>query len=339
MPDGVVQWFDPKRGEGAVVRGGHVFAAAGADVEPVARRSGAHVHFDIRREAGTERAVSVRLRRGRRAYTRQGRFGSPGPEEAGNGGRTQEVHGGAGPLDMEILTRGEVGDAEVAYALERVGSALRRVDEPLLFGRLKLELAPDPARPRPALLQVTVDVNGEVLRAHVDGHDLREAADLLERRVRDKLEHRAQHRKALRTAPGERPAAGPAAEQRPLHRHTTFAVGAITPDEAAFDMDQLGYEFHLYRDLASGHDALLERLPDGSRRLTRLGPLEVDLRAAVSVDLVVAPERPPVLEVEEAVRALDELGIRYLFFEDAGTGRGCVAYRRSDGDDGLVTMP
>ena len=50
MPDGVVQSFDSTSGRGSIVQSGHVYAAKTADLEPVARHPGAHVHFDIRRE-------------------------------------------------------------------------------------------------------------------------------------------------------------------------------------------------------------------------------------------------------------------------------------------------
>ena len=63
MPDGVMQWFDPATGGGAVVRKGRIFSTVAAEVEAGARRAGAHVHFHIRDEAGAQRAVNVRLRR------------------------------------------------------------------------------------------------------------------------------------------------------------------------------------------------------------------------------------------------------------------------------------
>lgn len=197
MPDGVVQWFDPRTGQAAVVRGNQVFAADGADVEPVARHPGAHVHFDIRRQGGARRAVAVTLRRSSRAPRRRGAGAVPTGDAGQAADRPPREE--AGRLDLAVTTRGDVGRDEVDYATARIGAALRRVEAPLLFARLVVELAPDPARARPALLQVSVDVNGEVVRAHVEGHDVREAADLLEGRLRAKLEHRAERRKARRT--------------------------------------------------------------------------------------------------------------------------------------------
>ena len=78
------------------------------------------------------------------------------------------------------------------------GVEFRSKGEPVLFVRLRLTVATDPARERPALAQASVDINGDVLHAHVTGHELREAADLLQRRLLDQLEQRVSHRRARR---------------------------------------------------------------------------------------------------------------------------------------------
>ena len=89
MPDGVMQWFNPVTGDGAVVRGGRVFAAHAPDVETVARRAGAHVHFDIGDEHGAVRAVNVTLRRGAHGSRHHRRAGSL------TGARRPDSKGGA----------------------------------------------------------------------------------------------------------------------------------------------------------------------------------------------------------------------------------------------------
>ena len=314
MPDGVVQWFDPATGDGAVVRGGRVFAAAAIDVETVARRPGAHVHFDVRDDHGAARAVNVTLRRGTRVSPRQGRFGTlvgarrpdtkgsapfahphrelglslashplevarawarclqageadaaismyapdavvhvgdealsgrsrlsgylqassllgapatpeirgeddtvlvtwpplesdrPGPEvrcriahgrlaeqwfgEAAEPAR-MAVAGPSGATPMEVVTHGAVDDGALDYARRRVSDLIDQIDEPVLFVRVKLAVAGDPARERPAIAQATIDIDGDLVRAHVSAHELREAVDLLQRRLHDRLEHRA----------------------------------------------------------------------------------------------------------------------------------------------------
>jgi hypothetical protein len=473
MPDGVVQWIDQASGEAAVVRGGHVYATASTDMEPAARHPGAHVHFDIRRHDGGERAVEVKLHPTSRASHHRHRYGTlagarhpdtkgtapfarahpelPGalashplevarlwvdclqdrdldralalyasdavlhtedgdrigrshlgswleaspmlgtqrdPDIRGEDGlavvswasgldggielrariahgliqeqwvgevpaegRSVEVEGATGPISVAVLTRGLVAEGEVAYAVERVEAVLDRIEAPVLFARLKLGRTGDPARPRPAMAQVALDIDGELVRAHVAGATMREAVDALQRRLLDKLEQRAQHRHDLRTRTG-RPSPGEwrhgdlpteradhfdrPPDEREVVRHKAFALDELTVDEAAFDMAQLDYDFHLFRDLASGQDALLERTGDGTLRLTRLEPTDVEA-GPTAVDLTVADTHPPTLTVAEATDRLDAGGERFVFFANAATGRGNVLYLRYDGHYGLLT--
>lgn len=262
-----------------------------------------------------------------------------------------EIEGGAGLVTMAVTTHGPVDEDAVAYGIARIGAVLGKIEEPVLFARLKLTRAGDPARVRPAIAQVAIDVDGELVRAHVAAHEMEEAADLLQRRLRDKLEHRAQHREALRQRsgtpePGEwrhgdLPTTRPEyfdrpPEERELVRHKTFATDELTPDEAAFDMDQLDYEFHLFRDLASGDDALLRRLPDGTYRMARVQPSTVE-PGATAIALTIDETSPPELTVPEAIERLDADGEPFLFFAERTSQRGNVLYRRYDGHYGLIT--
>ena len=52
MPDGLLQWYDDRRGEGRVVRGGRRYPERAEDMEPHAPVPGARVHFDGKRRAG-----------------------------------------------------------------------------------------------------------------------------------------------------------------------------------------------------------------------------------------------------------------------------------------------
>jgi ribosome-associated translation inhibitor RaiA len=272
-------------------------------------------------------------------------FGAAAPS------RRAEVETGAGRIDVVVLAHERVADSDVEYALDRVGSVLAHVDDPILFARLKLDRAADPARARPSMIQVAVDIDGELVRAQVAAHDMQEAADLLKGRLSDQLDHRAERREHLRAKRGE-PEPGewrhgdlatirPDYYERPpderrLVRHKAFALEELTADEAAFDMEQLDYDFHLFRDLASGEDALMERVADGTYRLTRLHPTAVEA-GPVAVSITVAGATPPELGTAEAVERLAAGGGRFLFFADADTGRGSVVYRRYDGHYGLIT--
>jgi ribosome-associated translation inhibitor RaiA/cold shock CspA family protein len=254
-----------------------------------------------------------------------------------------------GPVSLVVVTRGDVADDARAYARRQIGAVIDHIDEPVLFARVKLTDAPDPARDRPALAQVTVDLNGEVVRAQVAGHVMREAVDLLQARLRDQLAHRDEHMQALRrrsSSPsgewrhGDAPSSRPdyfdrPPDQRELVRRKSYVDAETTPDEAAFDMDQLDYDFYLFRDLASGEDALLERVDDGSYLLTRVRAAAVDA-GPTAVALTVVDKPVPELDVTEAIGQISADGARHVLFVNAATGRGNVIYHRYDGHYGLI---
>ena len=202
-----------------------------------------------------------------------------------------------------MMTRGEVPDESRDYAAKRLSTLIEHVAEPVLFARVKLTQAPDPALERPAIAEATIDINGEIVRAQVGAHRMGEAIDMLRARLRGKLEHRAQHRQALRrrapsSRPGEwrhgdPPTERPGyferpAEEREVIRHKSYMTDELTPDEAAFDMEQLDFDFYLFRDRVNGDDALLERVSDGSYRLTRMRPRSIAAEPT-AVALAIAP--------------------------------------------------
>jgi ribosome-associated translation inhibitor RaiA len=255
------------------------------------------------------------------------------------------------PLDvMTMVVGGDVSDATRRYARKRLGAEIERIPEPVLFARVKLTQAPDPAVERPAMAQITVDVNGEIVRAQLCAHDMHAAIDLLQARLRNKLGHRAQHRHASRRRPaesppgewrhGDTPSVRPPffdrpADERELVRHKSLVITGITPDEAAFDMDQLDFDFYLFQEHPSGCDALLERVPGGSYRLTRVSPDAIET-APTAVALAVSEHPAPVLELDEAVERISASGERFVFFQNAASERGNVIYRRYDGHYGLL---
>lgn len=256
-----------------------------------------------------------------------------------------------GDRDIELVVRGDVDSVGPGYARSQLAPLLEQVGEPVLFARVKLTEAADPARERPALAEVAVDVNGDLVRAHVAARTIREAVDLLVERLRDKFEHRATHRRALRRDDGlpepgtwrhgDLPTARPTyfdrpTEERELVRHKSFTLDEITPDEAAFDMDQLDYEFHLFRDLTSGDDAVLARTSEGTYRLARLQPRQPS-SPPTAIALEADTSVPFDATVEEALARLDDGHEPFVFFRNVGTGRGNVVYRRYDGHYGLIT--
>lgn len=227
-------------------------------------------------------------------------------------------------------------------------------DDPLLLVRLKLSMARDPARERPAEARATFDVNGHLVRAHVAAPTLNEAIDQLVDRMRDKLHHLAERRESLRRRiepppPGEwrhgdlatirPPYFDRPVEERELIRHKVFVADELTAEEAAFDMDQLDHDFHLFRDIATGEDSLLIRTESGYRvRHLRSTPDHGAHAEGPGLQIEEDPLAAPVLDAAEAAELLDASGDRFVFFADRTTGRGSVIYHRYDGHYGLVTL-
>lgn len=263
-----------------------------------------------------------------------------------------EAEDAGDPVALTVVCRGDVPGAAESYAITRLRRLVAHVDEPVLFARVKLTMEPDPARDRPAIAEVALDVDGELVRAHIAGREMREAIDLVQRRLRDKLEHRAQRRGALRkrsgvAAPGEwrhgdlatsrpgwfdRPV-----DEREVMRRATFTTAELTADEAVFDMEQADFDFYIFTEVATEEDAVVEREADGTYVLRRLHPTAVD-PGPTAVPVRVGEGAAPELSVDEAAEHLAAGGAAHLFFADRTTGRGSVLYRRYDGHYGLLTL-
>jgi hypothetical protein len=260
---------------------------------------------------------------------------------------------GSGPVALTTTSRGAVPAEALDYAVQRVQEVAARVHEPILSARIKLSAAADPARSRPCLAQASLDVNGQVVRAHIAARQMREAVDLMAQRLADRLEHRAQRIEALRrhspgqAEPGEWRHGDLAAgrpeyfdrppEERQLVRHKAFFPVEQSVEEAIFDLGLLDYDFYLFRDLASGQDSLVERLPGGIHRLQHLHPTNQEA-AASTYKVETDPVPAPTLAIQQATERLTSTGARFVFFASPRTGRGCVIYRRYDGHYGLITL-
>jgi ribosome-associated translation inhibitor RaiA len=255
-----------------------------------------------------------------------------------------------GEPEVQVVMVGGSADPTVqAYARRKIGHLARLAPRPVLLARVRLGRMSGRAVNRHALAQATLDVNGRPVHAEVAAGELGEAVDLLEARLRARLEHlashrRARHRQAGTAEPGRwrhgnlagrRPAWSPRpAEERAVVRRRQPALTPVAVAEAALDLDLLGDDFSLFTETETGQDAVVWRQPDGAlgvavagERLPGLGGCGVPVRAAPA---------PPRLTVSEATRRLDLSGEPFVFFVDATTGRGSVAYRRNDGHYGLI---
>jgi ribosome-associated translation inhibitor RaiA len=269
----------------------------------------------------------------------------------GSGGDVMTEPRVAAVADMRTVVRGDIPATAVSEAEKKIRAVTRYASEPVLHARIRLTRSGDPARELPVIIQVNLDVNGRLVRAQVAARSAHEAIDLVHDRVRRRLEGLARDWQARRggmpTAEphewrhGRQPARHPdhyprPAEDRQVVRHKTYELATATPDEAAFDMDLMDYEFHLFTDAGCGRDAVVYRAGPTGYRLAFVGGPPAHLATPTAVPVTVSSRPPPPLSLAEAINQLNGTGRPFLFFADPGSGRGRVLYRRYDGHYGLI---
>jgi ribosome-associated translation inhibitor RaiA len=252
--------------------------------------------------------------------------------------------------DVDVVAGGDIPAGARAEARTKIAALGRYTEEPILHCRVRLSRSHDPAVARPVIAQGNLDVNGRMLRAQVAADNAHEAVALLETRLRRQLARMARHWEARRgampeatphewrhiTEPTHRPDFYPRPErERQVVRHKTYAPARATPEEAAFDLDMLDYDFQLFTDSESGQDSVIYHAGPTGYRLAQLTPDPT--RTWSSVLPLTVSERPaPRLTLAEAVHRLDATELPFVFFAEPAGGRGRVLYRRYDGHYGLV---
>lgn len=249
--------------------------------------------------------------------------------------------------DIEIAVHvvGDVNADDREYAIQKLQHAQRICPGPVLFARLELRQERDPARPRPSIAKAELDCNGRLVRAHVAASTPREAADLLDLRLRQSIEKIAHHDRdaRLRHRDGESWHHGDVPTRRPHHYprpvdecevvvRKSFALEAQSVDEAVADLEMLDHDFFLFRDVTNEVDCVVHRAEAG---------YEIHCAGQLPDEPIAAPVRHnpepvPHLALEDAEILLDESDSPFVFFVDADAGRGRVLYRRYDGHYGLI---
>lgn len=253
-------------------------------------------------------------------------------------------------LEVQVVTQGKVTDAAKQYAIDKVTQLTRYTNRPILAAQVKLTLGANPRLERPALAEATIDMNGLIVRAHVASHDLMAAVDLLDDRLRRRLDRYNHRSDAKQQRPvgggelshGDRQKNRPEYHDRPVEerevvRHKTFALDPMTTEEAAFDLEILGHDFYLFTELDTGQDSVIHYAGvDGHLELMQVAD-------SVSIpDGIAVPVRPSTLiptesTLAEAQDRLDTGLEPFVFFINTDSGRGNVIYRRFDGHYGLIT--
>jgi hypothetical protein len=219
----------------------------------------------------------------------------------------------------------------------------------VLFARVKLTMATDPAVERPAVAQANLDLNGRLIRAQATGADMREAVNRMSGRLRMRLLRAARNWAAIRAesqcccrmSGGIRACPHRACPTSPAPGGTQgdpaqgVHAGPPDPDEAVTDLELLDCDFYLFTERATGQDSVIYRtatryrLAQARPRPGRLGP--------GSGAITVSEHPAPKLTLASAMARLEALGQPFLFFVTSETRRGNLIYHRYDGKYGVIT--
>jgi ribosome-associated translation inhibitor RaiA len=249
-------------------------------------------------------------------------------------------------VDVVVETRGEVSFAAPDYARAKLLALVERVEEPVLAVRVKLTQEANHAIAKPSLAQATVDLGGRPVRAHVAAATMQEAVDLLQHRLRSRIERVRHHRDHGRHT--HRPAADPSwphshadrperlargAGERQVVRHKSYSLARQSPWSAVFELEAMDYDFHLFTDARTGRDCVVHRVPESGGYALLCSGVAPDPEPGLSSGRLAAPE----LTLDQATDRLDLGGGPFVFFTDTATGRGNLVYHRYDGHYGLIT--
>lgn len=236
---------------------------------------------------------------------------------------------------------------EAAAMVEKLASMTPR---PIIFARVKVTVDEDRNPDESAIVQGTIDVSGELIRAQAAAENPLQGLRILEQRLERRLNRLAERREQQNERPpytpegtwrsGDLPSRRPGyfnrpPEEREIIRRKTYPSGERIPvEEAVFDLDVLDYRFFLFTDVSDGTpsvvyerdgDVLLRRI-DGSR------PPEDALHFSINVNETPASS----ISVEDAIERLGLSDEAFIFFQDSEENRPHVLYRRYDGHYGLV---
>lgn len=251
-------------------------------------------------------------------------------------------------MNVEVTVRGEVAEPVKRRAHEEIGRLERYVKGPVLGARVVLTQEQNPRLPLPSRAEGEVNLSGHPVRARVAAPSMDAAVDELAERLERQLRRFVE----LLVSRGQTPAQAPPGEwrhgslpttrpersfrppeERRIERRKSFAVGAMSAQEAALDMEALDHDFYLFRDVETDRDAVLYRRDDGQLAV-------IDPPGAPSPGGGGPPREPSrisePIDLDTAVREMDELAHRFLFFVDAASGRANVIYLRFDGHYGLI---
>jgi ribosome-associated translation inhibitor RaiA len=261
--------------------------------------------------------------------------------------------GNPGPDEAVVTVEGELSRPHLEYARWRIAALARYCRNPLQSGRLTVRVggASRTAR-RFYVADAAVIIDGRLLVAHAIGPTPRAVTDAVSDRLRRQLRRVVGAEVARRNDPTaiEKQSAdldfharhSPAAQLKapqdrdiilhPVPGEPETTLGALAE---LLDRDR-EFDFTLFCHARTAEDVVLHRRED-----EEFGLLHPPRSPLASEDGVVIPEPsryPEPITPVDARSEMDVLDHRFLYFIDAGDGRGKVLYLRRDGNYGLVVI-
>ena len=252
------------------------------------------------------------------------------------------------PINVDVTGKGEVSAQARAQAREKLADLESFAKGPILGARVVLTEEHNPRIPMPARAEAEVNLQGRSIRARAAAPSMEAAVDdvaeRLQRHLRRYLDRLVtRQREPAEPLPGEwshrswSPPRSPIferpVEEREIIRRKSFGFGPMPVEEAVDALEDLDHDFFLFRDARTDADAVVYWRDDGLLALIEPGGAGA------------SEFRGPVLEqsrfsspidMQAAVAEMNLVSHRFLFFENAATGRGNVIYRRYDGHYGLI---
>jgi RNA polymerase-binding transcription factor DksA len=244
---------------------------------------------------------------------------------------------------VELRLPAEAPSIVESYARTKLRRLVRVAPAPVVHVALRLAATAEPSDERRWAARATMDVDGRLVRAHALGASALAAVDVVQERLHDQLvrlgEQQRRGRRAARRGPR---AGGPGRRdrsdgERVLVRRTTLSPADSTLDEAIFDLEMLDADFLLFREVATGADAVVHHRDDGRLGLVRHDGTAPDVPAVTcGAEHVVLEPPPPTLGTDAAIERLELSGEPFVVAVDPATDRAMVVHRRWDGAYGVV---
>lgn len=252
--------------------------------------------------------------------------------------------------EIVFVTDGPVSDSVHDQATKMIHALSDKAQRPVIFARVKIAVDTDRPPDERAVVQVVMDVSGELIRAQVSAPTPADALNTLSDRMQRRLRKLAERRRDTRRRPpstpegtwrsGDLPTARPGFYERPREerrvvKRKTFAPDAmVSVAEAIYDLDVLDHRFFLFMNATDGEMSIVYEDDDKVmlRRMSGGTPEDDSPEVADMVNPTPAPE----LAVGEARDWLDATDEEFVFFRNKDTGDANVLYRRYDGHYGLI---